>query len=183
VTQKKSKGAAKLPFLKFYAQSWFGDRNLRLCSAAARGVWIDLLLVMHQDGKPYGHLAKDGVAMDLYDLAETCRVTVDGLREILEELERREVFSRRANGVIFSRKLVRDANVRANAKVSGSLGGNPVLRKRNTVKGDDNPSPYRSGLNTRVLDIKAKTEAPTTILSLEESERRRAVLESFGVAS
>ena len=47
--------AKKRPAFQFYPESWRTDAELRSCSLAARGLWIDLMCVMHQC-KPYGHL-------------------------------------------------------------------------------------------------------------------------------
>ena len=42
------------PWLKFYPRDWRGDQALRLVSLHARGLWIELLCVMHE-ATPYGH--------------------------------------------------------------------------------------------------------------------------------
>lgn len=43
------------PYLQFFWRDWLGDTALRTCSAAARGVWIDLICIMAQ-GSPFGTL-------------------------------------------------------------------------------------------------------------------------------
>ena len=48
------------PWLKFYPADWRADPRLRMCSLAARGLWIELMSYMHE-GEPYGHLTIDGV--------------------------------------------------------------------------------------------------------------------------
>lgn len=82
---------------------------------AARGLWIDLLCFMH-DGTPYGHLAVGG--KDTYkgipegSLAPMVGLHLPQLRSLLRELERAGVFERTSKGVIFSRRMVRDEQLR-----------------------------------------------------------------------
>jgi replicative DNA helicase len=50
------------PWLKFYPRDWRGDQALRAVSIAARGLWIEMLCVMHE-ASPYGHLILGGRAV------------------------------------------------------------------------------------------------------------------------
>ena len=45
----------KRPAFQFYPGDWLRDTGLRSCSAAARGLWMDILCFMHK-GSPYGYL-------------------------------------------------------------------------------------------------------------------------------
>ena len=45
----------KLPFLKFYVRDRISDQQLRMCSLGARGLWLEMLCLMH-DAKRYGFL-------------------------------------------------------------------------------------------------------------------------------
>lgn len=110
----------------FYPGDWLRDAALRSCSVAARGLWIDLLCFMH-DGTPYGHLAvgkdtpKDtpkGIPEG--SLAPMVGLHLPQLRSLLRELERAGVFARTAKGVIFSRRMVRDEQLR---QVRAAAGG------------------------------------------------------------
>ena len=38
----------KLPAFQFYPGDWMKDPSLRSCSLPARGLWIDLLCLMHE---------------------------------------------------------------------------------------------------------------------------------------
>jgi hypothetical protein len=67
----------KLPWLKFWVEAWRSDLGLRLCSAAARGVWIEMLCVMHHC-EPYGVLAdQNGKPMPPLDLAVLIGISLD----------------------------------------------------------------------------------------------------------
>jgi hypothetical protein len=47
------------PWFKFYPASWRSDPALRTCSISARGLWIDLLCLMHES-EPAGYLLLNG---------------------------------------------------------------------------------------------------------------------------
>lgn len=182
--------AAKQPFLKAYAQSWFGDTVLRTCSVAARGLWWELCLLMHDQGDPYGHLAVKGEPMPDADVAAICNVPLREYRKLLKELDRREVFSRKANGVIYSRKLVRDAKSRDKAATHGRLAKlnpnhpsnrNGYAAETQHPRGSASGSGYRVGSNTRTLEEKTTPQGhPSVVPSAETLARRREVLAAFG---
>ena len=46
----------KRPSFQFYPGDWQSDLKLRRCSAAARGVWIDILCALHDSDDGYGLL-------------------------------------------------------------------------------------------------------------------------------
>jgi hypothetical protein len=43
----------KRPSFQFYPADWRGNANLRRCSEAARGAWMDILCLLH-DSDTYG---------------------------------------------------------------------------------------------------------------------------------
>src|SRR3990167_1344800 len=42
---------AKSPAFQFYTGDWLKDPNLGQCSPATRGIWIDMLALMHENGR------------------------------------------------------------------------------------------------------------------------------------
>jgi hypothetical protein len=50
------------PWLKFYPRDWRGDQALRAVSISARGLWMEMLCIMHE-AQPYGHLILGGRAV------------------------------------------------------------------------------------------------------------------------
>jgi hypothetical protein len=95
------------PWMKFYPVDWRAGPRLRMCSLAARGLWIDLITYMHE-GEPYGHLTIDGVPPPTHAIAALVGRPVNEVSEALAELEARGVFDRAASGAIVSRRMVRD---------------------------------------------------------------------------
>lgn len=111
------------PWLKFYPSDWRSDPALRMCSIGARGLWMEMLCVMHENG---GELSVNGKGLSLKQLATLAGCPdVDAL---IEELEDAGVFSRRDDGTIYSRRMIRDAEKAEQDKANGRKGGNPDLK-------------------------------------------------------
>jgi hypothetical protein len=93
------------PWFKFYPSDWRADVALRACSFAARGLWIDLLSLMHESD---GELRLNGRALSVRQIATLIGARVREVTRLLSELEAAQVFSRTADGAIFSRRMKRD---------------------------------------------------------------------------
>lgn len=128
----------KNPFLKFYPTDWRSDPALRMCSPAARGVWIDMICLMHE-ATPYGHLLVNGRCPTDAQIAVLLGLPPDQFSEIQGELEAAGVFSRTKDGVIYSRKMTRMAKKSATARRNGRKGGNPRLSEERGNPSSDNP--------------------------------------------
>lgn len=127
-----------IPWFKFYPQDWRGDAKLQMCCLGARGLWIELCSVMHE-AEPYGHLIVNGHPVTDTQLALLVGGPSDQISEYLGELESAGVFSRNAEGVIYSRRMTRDYKKANVAKKNGRQGGNPTLRKQRGNPPSDNP--------------------------------------------
>lgn len=95
-------------YSKFWWQDWQNDPALRVCSLAAQGLWIRLLCVMH-DANPTGHLTINGKQPSSRQIAALVGAPEREVVNLVRELEDATVFSRTDTGVIFSRRMVRDA--------------------------------------------------------------------------
>jgi hypothetical protein len=69
----------KRPSFQFYPADWRKDANLRRCSPAARGVWMDVLCVLH-DSEEYGI-----VRWPLKEIASAAGASIVQLRELAEK--------------------------------------------------------------------------------------------------
>lgn len=125
------------PFMKWYARDWRGDGALRMCGYGARGLWADLLSLMHDEGEPYGHLLINGLQPTGAQLARMLGGTAREIDGLMAELEGAGVFSRTEAGVIYSRRMIRDKAKADYDRENGKGGGNPRLKKK--VKGGVNP--------------------------------------------
>lgn len=95
------------PWIKFYPRDWRGDQALRAVSIAARGLWMEMLCIMHE-ASPYGHLILGGQPVSNDVLARMAGGGVDEVSALLIELENAGVLSRTRKGVIYSRRMVKD---------------------------------------------------------------------------
>lgn len=72
---------SKRPAFQFYPADWRNNANLRRCSEAARGAWMDVLCLLH-DSDEYGVLR-----WPLADIAQAAGVNV----KLVQELSRKSV--------------------------------------------------------------------------------------------
>lgn len=107
-------------WLKFYSSDWLGDAQLRTCSLAARGLWIDMLCLM-DDATPRGHLKLKRKKLDVPTLAGLVNSTPKAVEKLLEELRQAGVFSTTNHGTIYSRKMVRESKWRANGEKAAKV--------------------------------------------------------------
>lgn len=113
--------SVKRPAFQFYPADWRKDVQLRSCSFAARGLWMDLICVMH-DCEPYGHLTTNGRPMTPEQIVNQIGGTVATVRKLLAELIENGVARTTDTGIIFNKRMVRDEQVR-NARASGGKAG------------------------------------------------------------
>ena len=131
------------PWFKFYSRDWRGNAKLRLCSFAARGLWIDLLSLMWE-ASPRGFLLVEGVAPTPQQLTGLIGGSTREIAGLLKELAATNVYSVTGDdlprdvaslipgdmpqGVILSRRMVRDEAKAERDKANGGRGGSPRLK-------------------------------------------------------
>lgn len=124
----------KRPSFQFYPSDWLRDTALRSCSTGARGLWIDMICYMHE-GNPYGHLKVGDKVILPINLARMVGETLEVVESWLQELKHAGVYDLTSDGVIISRRMIRDENLRKIRAAGGKLGGNPNLMQPK----EDNP--------------------------------------------
>lgn len=135
---------AASPWMKFYPQDWRSDERLRLCSLAARGLWMELLAIMHRSER-YGQLLIGGQVPTDAQLAIQVGASPPEVTALVAELEAAGVFSRTAGGAIYSRRMTRDHRKAETARKNGKKGGNPSLCNTSEKSALVNP-PDKGGL-------------------------------------
>ena len=134
---------AAQPWVKWRFDKWRNDEGLRLCSLAARGLWAELLAIMH-GCLPYGHLTVRGKSPTPKQIAALVGNTTEKeVTELIDELEDNGVFSRTADGVIWCRRMVRDNEARETGRNNGLRGGNPTLMREGNQERDNVESTVR----------------------------------------
>jgi len=101
----------KLPSFQFYPGDWLKDPNLRRCSKAAKGAWIDMLCLMFECDTR-GVLSSGGQPWGDEDIAAAIGGDAAEVITCIRELLSKGVASRNDAGAIFSRRLVRDEQQR-----------------------------------------------------------------------
>ncbi len=145
------------PWMKFYPSDWRGSTSLKLVSMGARGLWIEMLCIMHE-AEPYGHLVHRGRAIEPNQLAAMVGCGVEEVVGWLLELEQNGVLTRKRSGVVTSPRMEKDEKRRRIGRETGVFGGNPSLSKHGekseTVNGKPNghPNPSRA----RVLEARGQ---------------------------
>jgi hypothetical protein len=167
--------------MKFYPSDWRADPALRTCSIAARGLWIEMLCIMHE-AEPYGSLLIKGKRIDKKQLASLCGILEKECVVLMLELEGFGVFERDLDGTIYSRRMRRDHAKAIRDKENGKGGGNPNVKGKD--KGWVNPQDNRED----------KAQKPETIARSQKADARsdlekrtgnfqQAVVRAFAVAN
>lgn len=173
------------PWTKWFWADWRGDHALRRCSFGARGLWMDMLSLMHE-ATPYGHLLVNGKAPSVAELAQIFGGKRSEIAKFLSELSEKGVVKTDANGIYFSSRMVRDFKRKTTNKQNGKNGGNPRLGGQQTPADgiterdnrepprSDNPPGYPSGITESDKARARVPEARSQKLEKEEQEKAAA---------
>ena len=111
----------KRPSFQFYPSDWRKDMALQSCSVAARGLWVDMMCIAHEC-EPYGHLTVNGKPMTAAQIGRHTGLTERECSKLIAELEAAGVPSRTDEGTLYSRRMVRDEDIR-NRRAEGGKAG------------------------------------------------------------
>lgn len=134
-----------IPWLQFYTADRESD-SIAGCTLAAQGLWLRMICVMHTS-RSYGCLEADGKPIPDELLLRRCGcVSVEDYRGLLAELFSAGVPRRRPDGVIYSRRMVRDQQARDDAAVRvrrhrGRSNGLVTLMLQGEVRGRTESKP------------------------------------------
>lgn len=107
MTENRNIGVrAKLPYMQLFPADWIGD-EVAGCSWAAQGLWLRMMFIMHQSPE-YGRLTLNGKPMPADMVARKCGGGMLEYQAALAELMDAGVPSIGADGVMYSRRMVRD---------------------------------------------------------------------------
>lgn len=141
----------KNPWFKFYPSDWRADPKLRCVSLSARGLWIEMLCIMHE-AEPRGTLRISGVRVTEKQLAAIVGIGVRSVSSALSELLAAEIAIVTSDQAIASKRMLLDTEKANRDKENGYLGGNPRLR--NGV----NPPDKAQKLEARIQIPESKRE-------------------------
>jgi hypothetical protein len=111
------------PWLKFYPSDWrAGSLRSGTCSIGARGLWVEMLCIMHE-AEPRGSLRINGNVVAVQQLLSIADLSIDEAKRLMAELEAAGVSSRDEQGVILSRRMRKDTEKAERDKANGAKGG------------------------------------------------------------
>lgn len=119
----------KLPAIMFYPGDWHKDAGIQALSYEERGIWFELLLIMH-DCNPRGKLAIAGKPINEERLSNMLNLDKQKLTTVLSSLLDLDVARIEADTkIVYSKRMVDDERLREIRSQCGSMGGNPKLLK------------------------------------------------------
>lgn len=178
--------------MQFYPADWLSNPNLRRCSPAARGVWMDVLCVLH-DADEYGL-----VRWPLKEVAQAVGAQLSHLRELVQkgvlkgsDSEVSEPFiytprSGRRDGVSvtliptqpgpiwYSSRMVRDEHVRTQRAAGGGIAAPPEAQPEGT------PKPAPKPPIGEPLDVHPSRARPSSSSSSSSSDTPIGVSSDLG---
>lgn len=162
----------KRPAFQFYPGDWRKDVQLRSCSLAARGLWIDLMCVMH-DCEPYGHLVLNGHPMTPAKISGQIGVPPAVIKKLLAELLENGVARETAEGVIYSKRMVDDERKRNVRAAGGAAGAEHGKKGAEHGKKGGRPPASKGGSETPLPTPLEDAKKPPPSSSSSSSEERK----------
>ncbi len=124
----------KLPAFQFYPGDWRKDVAVQSLDYHARGVWFELICLMHESDRR-GVLLLGGQPMPMPALASLLGLPVPEARRVMRKLEKHGVCGREdKSGAITCRRMIRDEELRQVRAESGFLGGTARGTKQTASK-------------------------------------------------
>lgn len=114
------------PWIKFYPKDYLSDLELATCSAAAQGVYMRLLCLMHNSNE-YGFAIVSGAVPTPYALAKAVQMRYPTCTNAVAELLQKCVLKKDHRGVLYSQRMLSDKVKLDVMRERGKLGGNPAL--------------------------------------------------------
>ncbi len=165
----------KQPSFQFYPGDWKRDAGVQSLSFEERGVWFEMMLLMFESAERGKLVFGSGTPMPEDAVARSLGLDRQRYVQILRKLLDYGVASKdEKTGIIFCRRMVRDAELSKKRAECGKLGGNPNLLNQNSSKreaksnqnGKQNPTPSSSS------SISLKKEKIKKEKNLEDAAER-----------
>ena len=121
-----------MPAILFYTGDWLKDPAVRCMSLGARGLWIDMLCLMYES-PTRGYLSlMDGKPVTAVQLARMVGGTLKEIESLLSEMRGCGTFSVTDEGVMYSRRMVSDEELRELKSKAGKASGR-ARKTANTI--------------------------------------------------
>lgn len=160
----------KDPWFKFWPSAWQSDEALRVCSLEARGLWLEMLCLMHK-ADPRGRLLINGKPVTEAQLAAVAGVDLQTVKRAFSELSEAGVFSVRKSGVVVSRRIEKEENLSRKRRESGKIGGS-VTAMKNKAKPDLLEQTESKHPSSKKIEDRSKKKESNDSVDLIESTYR-----------
>lgn len=94
-------------YMKFYPKDWMADERLRHISLAAKGLWFNLICLMHIANRDGRLFAPNGSPYTIEDIANRLRLPVEEARTLVGELLENKVMAKDKAGVFCNRSMAK----------------------------------------------------------------------------
>ena len=164
---------SKSPAFLFYPADWRKNTALRMCSFAARAVWLEMMCIMHEN-QPYGTMRHNGVVIQEDKLALILGGNQQENISLIRELESNGVFRRDDGGAIYSPRMVESERNRIERAENGRKGGNPKLMANRQDNRVDNQQDNQKPTLSCTSSLPSSSASSSVVTSAEEGEKRGA---------
>lgn len=148
----------KMPALQFYPADWRKDLAVQSLGYFDRGVWFEMLCLMHESGER-GVLLLNGAPMADDVIARLLGLDNQTFNQTLGTLLSHGVARRReSDGAIFNKRMVNDERLCEIRRQAGKKGGNPLLLNQKQTTGDKQKTTPSSSSSSSSSENKAAAE-------------------------
>lgn len=130
-----------LPYMPFYVGDWLKCPEVRALPPDYRGLWFDLLCYMWESTERGVMVNPNGRPYTDNEIVRMVGLDNQNSGIWLTTLLSEGVCSRRPDGAIFSKRMVKDERIRQIRRETGAKGGNPVLLDKTILNSDLNQKP------------------------------------------
>lgn len=110
--------------MPFYVGDWLKSQDIQTLPYDLRGIWFEMLCYMWESSERGYLVDNSGKFYSENELAFLLRLPADLLKQKLEILEQKGIFSKRkSDGAIYSRRMVNDEEIRKIRAKVGKKGG------------------------------------------------------------
>jgi hypothetical protein len=111
-----------LPWMKWFWGDWFKCPEIRALNPETRCAWFEMLGLMWESTER-GFLTLNGKPYPMDCLARCLGFAQANLEQSIAEMESFNVFSKRADGAIYNRRMVSDCDLGEKRAIAGKRGG------------------------------------------------------------
>ena len=174
------------PAQQWYWDDWFSAFDVRLCSLAARGLWIDMLGIMWK-AEIRGTLTVNGRQIDNKTLAKIVNAPISEIKPLMKELEINNVFSRLEDGTIICRRVFRESGRKEQiSKIRSKIGKKGAkerwkkMAKHSKLSSRNDSKAVEEKMAKMATSSSTPTSSPSSISSSKANiELRKQIIDHF----